>query len=315
MKIVVLDGFTENPGDLSWEPLACQGELTVYDRTPPEQAAERIGTAEIAFTNKTPLPEAVLAACPALRYIGVLATGYNVVDVEAAHRRGIVVTNIPDYGTDTVAQFTMAMLLEICHRIGHHNQEVQQGRWSRCPDFCFWDTPQMELAGKTLGIMGYGRIGRAVGRLARAFGMKVLAVSRTPRPEEEGVTMVRWEPLLTASDVITFHCPLTEETRGIVNRETIRQMKDGVILLNMARGPLIQEADLREALESVKVYAAGMDVAATEPIQPDSPLLGAKNCILTPHIAWASQEARRRLMDTAAENLRSFLEGNPIHQV
>lgn len=315
MKIVVLDGFTENPGDLSWEPLACQGELTVYDRTPPEQAAERIGTAEIAFTNKTPLPEAVLAACPALRYIGVLATGYNVVDVEAAHRRGIVVTNIPDYGTDTVAQFTMAMLLEICHRIGHHNQEVQQGRWSRCPDFCFWDTPQMELAGKTLGIMGYGRIGRAVGRLARAFGMKVLAVSRTPRPEEEGVTMVPWEPLLAASDVITFHCPLTEETRGIVNRETLRQMKDGVILLNMARGPLIQEADLREALESGKVYAAGMDVAATEPIQPDSPLLGAKNCILTPHIAWASQEARRRLMDTAAENLRSFLEGNPIHQV
>ena len=314
MRIVVLDGYVENPGDLSWEPLGALGELTVYDRTPPAQVAERIGEAEIVFTNKSLIPEQVLDACPALRYIGVLATGYNVVDVEAAGRRGIVVTNIPSYGTETVAQFTMALLLEICHQIGHHSREVHAGRWSRNPDFSFWDTPQLELAGKTLGLIGYGRIGRAVGRLARAFGMEVQAWTRTPRPEE-GCRMVSREELFATSDVISLHCPLTEENRGLINRETIRQMKDGVILLNTARGPLVVERDLREALDAGKVYAAGMDVASTEPIGLDNPLLGAPNCLITPHIAWATRAARQRLMDTAVENLRRFLEGQPVNRV
>ena len=315
MRIVVLDGYAENPGDLSWEPLAALGELTVYDRTPPEQAAERIGTAEIVLTNKTPIPEEVLAQCPALRYIGVLATGYNVVDVAAAVRRGIVVTNIPAYGTETVAQFAMALLLEICHRVGLHDRRVKEGRWSQGPDWCFWEAPQMELAGKTMGIVGYGRIGRAVGRMAQAFGMRVLAWSRTPQTPEDGCRLVCREELFRESDVISLHCPLTEETRGLICRETIGQMKDGVILLNNARGPLVVEEDLREALDCGKVYAAGVDVVSTEPIRPDNPLLGAKNCIITPHISWASREARQRLMDMAVENLRSFLAGHPVHVV
>ena len=255
--------------------------------------------------------------CPSIRYIGVLATGYNVVDVEAAKKRGIPVTNIPSYGTETVAQFTMGLLLEICHHIGHHDRAVHEGRWSACEDFCFWDYPMIELAGKTLGLIGYGRIGQAVGRIAQAFGMKLLVYTRTVRKELETETcrFVSLEELLKEADVISLHCPLQPETGQIIRRETIEQMKDGVILLNSSRGPLIHEADLADALRSGKVAAAAMDVVSTEPIKEDNPLLAAPNCIITPHIAWAAKEARTRLMNVAVENVRSFLNGTPEHVV
>ena len=317
MKIVVLDGYTENPGDLSWDALGALGELTVYDRTDsPEQTIERIGNSEIVVTNKTPLTRAVLEACPAIRYIAVLATGYNVVDCAAARERGIPVSNVPAYGTDAVAQFTIAMLLEICHHVAHHSDTVHEGRWERCPDFCYWDYPLVELAGKTMGIIGFGRIGRQVGRIARALGMEVLAYNPSICPEGEAIgRYVSLDELLVASDVISLHCPLFPETAGLVNRETIARMKDGVILLNSSRGGLVVEEDLAQALDSGKVYAAAVDVVSTEPIRGNNPLLGAKNCLITPHIAWAPLESRQRIMETAAENIRSFLTGRPIHVV
>ena len=301
----------EDPGDLSWKPLASLGELTVYDYTAPQEVIERIGDAAIILTNKTVITADVMAACPALRYIGVLATGYNVVDVAEAKRRGIIVTNVPAYSTPTVAQFTMALLLEIALHVGHHSRVVHEGKWSACRDFAFWDYPLMELQGKTFGIVGYGSIGKAVARLAEAFGMKVLAYSR--HGAEEYHTDL--DELYARADVVSLHCPLTAENAGMINRETIAKMKDGVILLNTARGGLINEADLREALLSGKVFAAASDVVSTEPIKADSPLLGLDNMIITPHIAWAALEARQRLMDVATDNVRQYLAGNPQNNV
>lgn len=316
MKIVILDGYTENPGDLSWSGLEALGELTVYDRTPPEQVADRIGDAEIVILNKTPLPREMLDRCPNVRYIGVLATGYNIVDVQAAKERGIPVCNIPTYGTDAVGQFAIAMLLEICHHVAHHDAAVHEGRWESCPDWCFWDYPLIELAGKTMGIIGFGRIGRTTGRIARALGMQVVACDSIET--DEGREIGRYLPLeelVACSDVIALHCPLFPETQGIINRDTIAKMKDGVILLNNSRGPLIVEQDLADALNSGKVYAAGLDVVSTEPIRGDNPLLKAKNCLITPHISWAPKESRQRLMGIAVESLRAFLDGNPINVV
>lgn len=323
MKIVILDGYAENPGDLSWEGFEKLGELTVYDRTPREDVEEilrRIGDAEIICTNKTLIGREVIERAPKLRYIGVLATGYNVVDVDAAAKRGIPVTNIPSYGTAAVAQHVMALLLEICNRTGHHSQAVHEGRWQRSEDFCFWDYPLMELAGKTMGIIGYGHIGKAAARLAGAFGMKVIACRRPGHSvlenvQDDGVSMVTIEELFERADVISVHCPLFPETEGLICRENISKMKDGVIIINTARGPIVREKDLAEALNSGKVYAAGVDVVSTEPIRDDNPLLTARNCFITPHIAWASRESRQRLMDTAVDNLRAFLAGEPVNVV
>ncbi len=312
VKIVILDGHTLNPGDLGWSDFEAMGVLTVYDRTAEAGILSRIGDAEIVFTNKTPLTRETISSCPNLRYIGVLATGYNVVDVDAARAQGVLVSNIPAYGTGAVAQFTFALLLEICHRVGRHSDSVRAGRWSKSPDFCFWEIPLIELAGKTLGIVGFGRIGRATAQIARAFGMNVVAHSRTET--EEGRMLAEYVPLealYARSDVISLHCPLTDETYGMINRDSIARMKDGVILINTGRGPLIVEQDLADALNAGKVYAAGLDVVSAEPIRADNPLLRAKNCLITPHIAWAPKETRRRLMAIAADNLRSFLNGAP----
>lgn len=316
MKIVILDGYTENPGDLSWEGFAALGELTVYERTAAADIVPRIGDAEIVYTNKTPITAETLAVCPNLRYIGLLATGYNVVDVAAAKARGVAVTNIPTYGTAAVAQFAIAMLLEICHHVAHHSDAVHAGRWTANPDWCFWDYPLIELDGKTMGIIGFGRIGQATGRIARALGMRVLAYDS--RPSDAGRAIAEYVPLdelLANSDVISLHCPLFPETEGVVNKANIARMKDGVILLNNSRGPLVVEQDLSDALNSGKVYAAGLDVVSTEPIRPDNPLLKAKNCFITPHISWAPRESRQRLMDIAVENLRAFLAGAPVNVV
>jgi len=317
MKIVVLDGYTLNPGDLSWAGFAGQGELAVYERTPADQILARIGDAEIILTNKTPLTAETLAKVPSVRYIGVLATGYNVVDVEAAGALGMTVTNIPTYGTTAVAQFTFALLLEICHHVGAHSTAVHQGDWTRSPDFCFWNHPLMELSGKTIGIIGYGRIGQETGKIAQAFGLRVLAFDsyRNPALECDTMKYADLETLYAESDIISLHCPLFESTKGMINRESLARMKDGVILLNTSRGPLIVEEDLREALESGKVSMAGLDVVSSEPIRADNPLLQAKNCILTPHIAWAPKESRARLMQIAVNNLKGFLAGVPVNVV
>ena len=311
MKIVVLDGYAANPGDLSWAPLEALGELTVYDRTPADQIAARIADAELVLTNKAVLSRELIAGAKKLKYIGVLATGYNVVDVAAAKELGVVVTNIPAYSTDSVAQLVFALLLEICHNVGHHSQAVHAGRWSANADFCFWDTPLIELAGKTMGIVGYGRIGHKVAEIARCFGMNVIAWTRTPRDPE----CVSLDELLARSDVISLHCPLFPETKNLINRDTIAKMKDGVILINTSRGPVVNDADLRAALDSGKVYAAGADVSTVEPIPADNPLLGAKNMFFTPHIAWATFEARKRLMDVAVKNVEAFLNGAPVNTV
>ena len=311
MKIVVLDGYAANPGDLSWAPLEALGELTVYDRTPADQIAARIADAELVLTNKAVLSRELIAGAGKLKYIGVLATGYNVVDVAAAAELGVVVTNIPAYSTDSVAQLVFALLLEICQQVGRHSAAVHAGRWTANADFCFWDTPLIELAGKTMGIVGYGRIGHRVAEIARCFGMNVIAWTRTPRDPE----CVSLDELLSRSDVISLHCPLFPETRNLINRDTIAKMKDGVILINTSRGPVVNDADLRAALDSGKVYAAGADVSTVEPIPADNPLLGAKNMFLTPHIAWATFEARKRLMDIAVENVQAFLNGAPINTV
>ena len=291
MKIVILDGYTENPGDLSWGKLEALGQLTVYDRTPVQDEAEilrRIGDAQAVYTNKTPLSKAVIDACPNLAFIGILATGYNVVDTQAARAKGIPVCNVPTYGTAAVAQFAIGLLLEICHHIGHHNTAVHQGRWASCADWCFWDTPLIELAGKTMGIIGFGRIGQATGKIAAALGMQILAYDN--HPNDTGRAIAEYVPLhtlLARSDVISLHCPLFPETQGIICKSNIDKMKDGVILLNNSRGPLVVEEDLAAALNCGKVAAAGLDVVSTEPIREDNPLLQAKNCIITPHISWA----------------------------
>ncbi|WP_186564300.1 D-2-hydroxyacid dehydrogenase [Lawsonibacter celer] len=316
MDIVILDGHTTNPGDLNWDPIASQGALTVYDRTAPEQIIPRIGKAQAIFTNKTPLDRSVFDACPDIQFVGVLATGYNIVDLDAARDRRVTVCNVPGYSTPSVAQMTFALLLELCHRAGRHSDTVHSGRWRTCPDFTYWDFPLVELAGKTMGIVGYGDIGQQVARLARAFGMEVLACGgRRPVVSDGVVAGTGLEEVFTRSDVISLHCPLTEASRGMINRDSIARMKDGVLLLNTARGPLIVESDLRAALDSGKVGGAGLDVLCQEPPRDGSPLLGATNCILTPHIAWAPREARQRLVDTAAENLAAWRAGRPIHVV
>ena len=319
MKIVVLDGYTENPGDLSWGRLEELGEFIVYDRsslTDEDEAIARIGEAEIVITNKTPITKRVLDSCPSIRYIGVLATGYNVVDYAYAAKKGIPVTNVPGYGTDTVAQFTFALLLEICHHVAHHSEAVHAGRWEQSPDFCFCDYPQIELAGKTMGIIGFGRIGQKVGTIAKAFGMKVLAHSPHEYASGKAIgTYVNLDTLLAESDVISLHCPLFPETEGIINQATIAKMKDGVILLNNGRGPLVVEQDLADALNSGKIQAAAVDVVSAEPIKGDNPLLTAKNCFITPHIAWATKEARQRIMDCAVNNVKAFLSGAPENVV
>ncbi len=318
MKITVLDGYTLNPGDLSWDSFSQMGELSVYPRTPLEDdiIVQRIGDSEAVLTNKTPLTSAILDRCPKLKYIGVLATGYNVVDVKAAARCGIPVCNIPTYGTAAVAQYVFALLLELCHHTAHHSEAVHSGRWENNADWCFWDYPLTELAGKTMGIIGFGRIGQRTAEIAKAFGMKVLAFDAYPcEAGRELAEYVPLERLLEASDVVSLHCPLLPETEGIMNRDTISRMKDGAMLINTSRGPLVAEQDLADALASAKLAGAALDVVSTEPIHGDNPLLKAPNCIITPHIAWAPRESRKRLMDIAAENLRQWMNGTPVNRI
>ena len=319
MKIVVLDGYTENPGDLSWDALAQLGELTVYDRTDPRDEAliiSRMAGAELVFTNKTPITRAAIDACPRLRFISILATGYNVVDCAYAREKGIPVSNVPAYGTASVSQFSIALLLELCHHIGHHDRAVHEGRWERCADWCFWDYPLIELEGKTMGIIGFGRIGQAEGRVARALGMRVLAHDLHPTDAgRELADYVDLDTLYARADVISLHCNLTPENTGMICAASIEKMKDGVLIVNNARGPLINEADLAAALESGKVAGAALDVVSTEPIRGDNPLLHAKNCILTPHISWAPIESRQRIMDCTVENAKAFLNGTPTNVV
>ena len=316
MKIVILDGHAVNPGDLSWDCFRQFGTVTVHERTEASQVIPRLRDAEIVMTNKTPITEALLDACPSIRLICVLATGYNVVDCNAARQRGIPVCNVPDYGTNAVAQFTFSLLLELCNRVGQHDTAVHQGNWAACPDFCFWNTPQMELAGKTLGIIGFGRIGRAVGKIARAMGMNVIAYNRSRHPEGEAIgRYVELDTLLRDFDIVSLHCPLTPENTGLINKETISKMKDGAILLNTARGALLNETDVANALCSGKLKGAAMDVVTSEPIIAENPLLNAPNCIITPHMAWAPIESRQRILDCTIASIQAFLDGAPIHTV
>ena len=319
MKIVILDGYTENPGDLDWKVLRDLGDLTVYDRTSYQESpliAQRIGNAEIVVTNKTPISRATMAACPNIGMIAVLATGYNVVDTESAAQLGIPVCNVPAYGTASVSQYSVAMLLELCHHIGAHSDSVHQGRWANSIDWCYWDHPMIELEGKTIGIIGFGRIGRQEGRIARALGMNVLAFD--PSPCEEGLSIGEYtdlDTLFARADVISLHCNLTAENAGMINRDSITKMKDGALLVNNARGQLINEADLADALNSGKLAGAAVDVVSSEPIRPDNPLLDAKNCLITPHISWASKESRQRILEATAQNIVAFLAGTPQNVV
>ena len=319
MKLVILDGYTENPGDLSWEGLKEFGELTVYGRTSYVESpliAERISNAEIVITNKTPISRTTIDKCPNIRLIAVLATGYNVVDYNYAAEKGIPVVNVPTYGTASVSQFSIALLLEICHHIGHHDKTVHEGKWAENADWCYWDYPLIELEGKTMGIIGFGRIGQAEGRIAKALGMNVIAYDLYPNESGRVIAdYVTLDELFANSDVISLHCNLTPENTEMINRNNIAKMKDGVILLNNARGQLVNEADLADALASRKVAAAGLDVVSTEPIKADNPLLSVPNCIITPHISWAPKESRSRIMDSTVENIWAFLAGKPVHVI
>ncbi len=317
MKIVVLDGRALNPGDLSYDCLKQFGEVTLYSHTDTEEETiRRIADHDIVLVNKVSITEAVLNACPNIKLICVQATGYNVVDCAACAKRGIPVTNVPSYGTAAVAQFTFALMLELCHRIGHHDQAVHQGKWCKCSNFCFWDTPQMELAGKTLGIIGYGRIGQAVAKLAQAFGMRVLVFSRTQRVQPfDPAEYVSLDTLLRESDFVSLHCPLFPETAKMINADSISKMKDGAILINTARGGLLDEEAVRDALVKGKLSAAAVDVVSQEPMRLDNPLLHAPNCIITPHIAWAPKESRQRLLDCVVENIQAYLNGAPQNVV
>ena len=319
VKIVVLDGYRENPGDLSWESLEALGDLTVYDRTSYEDSpliAERIGDAKIVITNKTPVSKATIDKCPNIRMITVLATGYNITDYAYAKEKGIIVCNVPTYGTASVSQFSIALLLEICHHIGHHSQAVQEGRWASNPDWCFWDYPLIELENKTIGIIGFGRIGKSEGRIAKALGMKVIAYDFHPSDEGRAIAeYVDLDTLYRSSDVISLHCSLNAGNTGMINKQAIAKMKDGVILINNARGQLINEQDVADALNSGKIAAAGLDVVYTEPIRDDNPLLKAKNCIITPHISWAPKESRQRIMECTAKNIEMYLKGSPVNVV
>lgn len=313
MEIVILDGHALNPGDLSWKCFEQFGAVRYFDRTADEsETIDRIGNADIVIMNKVPITETVLQACPGIKLICILATGYNVVDCAATAKRGIPVCNVPGYGTDSVAQFTFALLLELCHHVRLHSESVHNGEWTSCPDFCYWKTPQMELAGKTMGIIGYGAIGQAVGKIAKAFGMNVLAYNRT---RHQGSEYVSLDELLEKSDVISLHCPLFEENKGMINAETIKKMKDGVILLNTARGGLLDEEAVAYALRTGKIRCAAVDVVSTEPIPRENPLLTAPNCVITPHIAWAPLESRQRILDITVNSIQGFLDGKRINVV
>ena len=319
MKIVVLDGYTENPGDLSWSGLEALGEVTVYDRTSYVDApiiAERIGDAEIVVLNKTPITKATIDACPNMKMIAVLATGYNVVDYDYAKQKGIPVCNVPTYGTASVGQYAIALLLEVCHHIGHHSNTVFEGKWQNHIDWCYWDYPLIELDGKTAGIIGFGRIGQTTGRIAKALGMNVIAYDLYPN--ESGKAIAEYKDLdavLAESDVLFLHCNLTPENTGLINKENIAKMKDGAILINNSRGQLIDEQDVTDALNSGKLGAAGLDVVYSEPIKADNPLLGAKNCIITPHMSWGAKEARQRIMNITVDNVKAYLDGAPVNVV
>ncbi len=317
MKIVILDGKALNPGDLSFDSLNQFGDVTIYQKTETEaETIERIGDSEIVLVNKVPITENVLKACPQIRLICVQATGYNIVDCKACADHGIPVTNVPTYGTSAVAQFTMALILEMCHRVGLHNHSVHQGDWANSDSFCYWLTPQMELAGKTLGIIGFGRIGQSVGRLARAFGMNVITYNRSENEEGRKIAdYVDLHTLFTQSDIVSLHCPLFPETEKIINSETLSLMKDGALLVNTARGGLVDEEALVEALQSGKLRYAAVDVVSQEPMRADNPLLQTRKCIITPHIAWAPVESRQRLMDCVESNIRAFLNGSPQNVV
>lgn len=317
MKIVILDGYTENPGDLSWEGFEKLGDLTVYDRTPADKIVERMKDADVVYTNKTPISREAIASSPKLKFIGVLATGYNVIDTVAAKEAGIIVSNIPTYGTDSVGQFAIALLLELCHHIGEHSDCVKAGEWTNNADWCFWKHPLVELSGKTMGIIGYGRIGQKTGQIAMALGMNILAYDEYQNKalESEKCRYASLDELLQNSDVIALHCPLFPSTEGIINKDTIAKMKDGVMIINNSRGQLIVEEDLRDGLNSGKVGGAALDVVSTEPIRMDNPLLQAKNIIITPHISWAPKESRQRLMNIAVENLQAFLNNSPQNVV
>lgn len=318
MKISVIDGYTENPGDLSWDGLRALGDVVIYDHSTKDETEiiRRIGDAEIVVANKSPISRRVLDACPNAKYITIQATGYDPIDYVYAREKGIPVSNVPTYGTASVAQFAIALLLEICGHAAHHSDAVHAGRWAESGEWTFWDYPMIELAGKTMGIIGFGRIGQNVGRIAKALGMNVIAFNRSRSAEgAEIAEYVELDELLHRADVISLHCPLFPETRGIINRETISKMKDGVIIINNSRGPLVVEQDLADALNSGKVYAAGLDVVSSEPISADNPLLKAKNCLITPHISWAPKESRQRIMDCTVENIRAFQAGKPQNVV
>lgn len=319
MKIVVMDGYTENPGDLNWDALKALGEVTVYDRTSYVDApiiAERLGDAEVAVINKTPISKATIDSCPNLKMVAVLATGYNVVDYNYCREKGIVVANVPTYGTDIVGQYAVGLLLEICSHFWYHSESVHSGNWASNADWCYWDFPMIELANKTVGIIGLGRIGQTTARILKAMNMRVIAYDNFQSDAGRAVAeYVDLDVLLAQSDVICLHCPLFPDTEGIINKETIAKMKDGVIIINNSRGQLIVEQDLADALNCGKVYAAGLDVVSTEPIKPENPLLKAKNCIITPHISWAAKEARQRIMDITADNIRAFMDGAPVNVV
>jgi glycerate dehydrogenase len=316
MKIIVLDGYTLNPGDLTWRDLEALGECTVYDRTAQEDIVERAGEAEIVLTNKTMLSVDIIGRLPKLRYISVLATGYNIVDGQAARERGVPVSNVPIYGTESVAQMVFAHLLNLTQNVAHHAQTVKDGRWVACPDFCYWDTPLVELQGLTMGIVGFGRIGRATARLARAFGMKVIAYDVAAQSEmPEGCEMVKLEDVFQKADVVSLHCLLTPQTENLVNAERLALMKPTTFLINTSRGPLIDEQALADALNGDRLAGAGVDVLSIEPATKDNPLLAAKNCYVTPHIAWATRAARERLLQVATDNVAAFLAGKPQNVV
>ena len=317
MKIVILDGYTLNPGDLSWDGLKKIGDVSIYDRTPVDKIIERSVGAEIVYTNKTPLSREVLNQLPTLKYIGVLATGYNVVDTEAAKENGIIVTNIPGYGTTSVAQMVFALLLELCQHVQYHSDSVRQGKWAQSADFCYWDYPLVELAGKTMGIIGFGNIGSKVADIATTFGMNIIGNDsfKTDQSHRENFRWAEINQLLEESDVVTIHCPLFPETKDLINKERLQLMKKTAFLLNTSRGPVIVDEDLAEALNNGTIAGAGIDVLSVEPPSKDNPLFTANNCLITPHIAWATKEARTRLMDIAVNNLIAFLNGKPVNVV
>lgn len=317
MKIVVLDGYTLNPGDLTWDGLKKFGDLVLYDRTPPDKILERATGTEILFTNKTPIGEDIFNQLPRLQYIGVLATGYNIVDTKTAKKKGVIVTNIPDYGSYSVAQMTFALLLELCHHVQRHSDSVMEGMWAASKDWCYWDYPLVELAGKTMGIIGFGNIGQKVGDMATAFGMNIIGAGRR-QTDQSYRRNFRWAvipELLEQSDVVSIHCQLTPETRGLINKDSLQRMKSAAFLLNTSRGPIVIDEDLADALNHGVIAGAGIDVLSVEPPTKNNPLFQAKNCMITPHIAWATKEARTRLMEMAVNNLAAFIAGKPVNVV